>query len=189
MLPVLTRLLVLWLLTEGPLHGYAVRRALADPGLGFWFRVEDASIYSVLRTLVRRGLARVAGSERRGRRPERTRFEVTAAGRTHYRALLREALRVPRPAADPLLVALAAEGDLDEAEVVRLLGERTAALRARRARLATLARAAPSRALVERERALLGTEIRWLERETRSRRRAANGRKDRCRRPRPRRSS
>ena len=51
----LTRLLVLWLLSEQPLHGYRIKKILDDDGLRFWFPVEYTSIYAVLRSLVRGG--------------------------------------------------------------------------------------------------------------------------------------
>ena len=47
----MARLLVLWLLAEGPLHGYRIQKILGDPGLAFWFRVEDASIFTRLRSM------------------------------------------------------------------------------------------------------------------------------------------
>jgi DNA-binding PadR family transcriptional regulator len=164
-----TRLLVLWLLAEGPLHGYRVRKVLADGGLRFWFPVEAASVYAVLRTLVRKGWARVAGTERAGARPARTVYAITPAGRAGYRALLRRALGSLRSPDDPVHVALAAEGDLEEAEVRALLRARAAALEERLRALVLLQRAAPSAAMVERERSLARAELRWVRRELRKR--------------------
>ena len=57
----LIRLLVLWLLSEQPLHGYRIKRALDDEGLAFWFPVEFASIYSLLRTLVKQIVSDLGG--------------------------------------------------------------------------------------------------------------------------------
>ena len=52
----LTRLLILWLLSERPLHGYKIKRALDEPGLRFWFPIEYAAIYSLLGTAQLNGL-------------------------------------------------------------------------------------------------------------------------------------
>ena len=59
----MTRLLILWLLAERPMHGYRIAKILSAPALAYWFHVEDASIYSMLRTLVKTGLARIEPEE------------------------------------------------------------------------------------------------------------------------------
>ena len=60
----LTRLLVLWLLSEGRLHGYQIKKILDDDTLRFWFPDEFGSIYSVLRTLERHGYVTPVAVER-----------------------------------------------------------------------------------------------------------------------------
>jgi len=159
----LTRLLILWLLSESRLHGYRIKKILDDETLRFWFPVEYGSIYSVLRTLERRGYVKALAVEREGQRPARTRFEITSEGREHLRDLLRQAwLELPNPA-EPFQLALAARSELQEEEVERLLAERRDALRARLAHLDELARSAPAPELAERQRALTLTELQWVE--------------------------
>jgi DNA-binding PadR family transcriptional regulator len=157
---VLTRILVLWLLSEGPLHGYRIRRILSDDAMGFWFAVEDASIYSMLRSLVREGNAREAEAEREGKRSRRV-YAITREGRAHLRELLRRAVRVPALGGDLLDAALAARAELDEEELPALLAARAEALRERLARLDALRRGAPDAAMVGRARARLRAELRW----------------------------
>jgi DNA-binding PadR family transcriptional regulator len=157
---VLTRLLVLWLLSEGPLHGYRIRRVLRDDSMGFWFAVEDASIYSMLRTLVREGRAREAEEEREGKRSRRL-YAITREGRAHLRDLVRRAIREPATGGDLLDAALAARSEIDEAEVPALLEARLAALRERLARLERVAAGAPDAAMGERARLRLRAEVRW----------------------------
>ena len=53
--------------------------------------MERGSVYAVLRTLVKEAHVREERTEREGRRPERTVFAITPAGRRHYRELLRRA--------------------------------------------------------------------------------------------------
>ena len=48
----MARLLVLWILSERASYGYEIKKALTDQGMAFWFGLEDASVYQVLRTLV-----------------------------------------------------------------------------------------------------------------------------------------
>jgi DNA-binding PadR family transcriptional regulator len=90
---VLTRLLVLWLLSEQSHHGYRIKKILDDEGLRFWFPVEYGSIYAVLRSLVRGGYVETVAVEREGQRPERTRYAITREGRQHLAELLERAWR------------------------------------------------------------------------------------------------
>jgi DNA-binding PadR family transcriptional regulator len=157
----LTRLLILWLLSEAPLHGYRIKKILDDEGLRFWFPIELGSIYAVLRSLVSGGYVTVVAVEREGQRPERTRYAVTREGREHLRELLARAWReLPSPA-DPFQLALAARSELSEAEVEELLLERVAALEERISQLDRLARSAPALAMVERQLAVTTAELDW----------------------------
>jgi DNA-binding PadR family transcriptional regulator len=160
---VLTRLLILWLLSEAPGHGYRIKKILADEGLRFWFPVEAGSIYAVLRSLVKGGFVSIAAVEREGQRPERTRYAITREGRDHLAELLAQAWRELASPADPFQLALAARSELNEAEVARLLSERIDALRSRLATLDRLARSAPDPAMVQRQRALTEAELEWAE--------------------------
>lgn len=159
----LTRLLILWLLSEGSLHGYRIKKILDDETLRFWFPVEYGSIYAVLRTLERHGYVRALAVEREGQRPARTRYEITREGREHLRDLLRTAWReLPSPA-EPFQLALAARSELPEEEVEQLLAERQEALRERLAHLDKLARSAPAPEMAARQRAFTLTELDWVE--------------------------
>ena len=161
----MTRLLILWLLAERPLHGYRIQKILGDPGLAFWFRIEDASIYSMLRSLVKGGFARVQGEEQAGQGPSRTVYRVTPAGRKELRRLLDSAWQTLEPSRELFCAGLAAADELEAEEIRYLLAERAAALQERRTRLDSVARSAPSGLLARREAALLDAEIAWLEKE------------------------
>jgi DNA-binding PadR family transcriptional regulator len=161
---VLTRLLVLWLLSEQSLHGYRIKKILDDEALRFWFPVEYASVYAVLRTLVRAGYVEAVAVEKEGRRPERTRYAITREGRRHLSELLERAWRELPSAGDPISLALAARSDLeDESRVPELLAGRRDALRDRLAQLDELARSAPAPEMVDRRRALTQAELEWTE--------------------------
>jgi DNA-binding PadR family transcriptional regulator len=158
----LSRLLVLWLLSEGPLHGYEIKRTLGDPGLRFWFAIEFGSIYSVLRFLKAKGYAKRIAVERDGRRPERTRYAITRRGRQYFADLLREAWRRPARTTQPIDVALAALPELAPDDVRTLAEERQATLVDRLRYLDRIHRSAPSPELVERARVLTAAELQWL---------------------------
>ena len=160
----LTRLLVLWLLSEQPLHGYRIKKILDDEALRFWFPVEYASIYSILRSLVRGGYVESVAVEREGQRPERTRYAITPQGRRHLAELLERAWCELPPVGDVTALALAARSDLeDERRVPELLSERRDALRERLERLEAQARSAPAAEMVDRRRALTEADLEWTE--------------------------
>ena len=159
----LIRLLVLWLLSEQPLHGYRIKRALDDEGLSFWFPVEFASIYSVLRTLVKNGHAEELGLEQEGARPERMLYRISREGRAHYRELLRRAWSEPESPAERVQVALAALPDLPAPQLHAALHARKQALVERLAQCDALQRAAPQPAMVQRTKALTRADLQWLE--------------------------
>lgn len=160
----MARLLVLWLLNERSMHGYEIKKSLSDDGVRFWFGLEDASIYSVLRTLSKNGFAEAAEPERRGNRPARTRYAITAAGRQHYRWLLAKALSTPTLPLGPIDVALAARGDLDPSVVGENLAARAKALHELLEQIDRARPAAPNPAIVDRNRSIVEAEQAWLER-------------------------
>jgi DNA-binding PadR family transcriptional regulator len=159
----LTRMLVLWLLSETSHHGYRIKKILEEETLRFWFPLEYGSIYAVLRSLVRGGFVQAVAVEREGQRPERTTYAITDAGRRHLEELLRRAWRELRSPAEPIQLALAARPELEEEEVHALLGERAEALRIRLGLLDELARSAPAPEMVDRQRALTKAELKWAE--------------------------
>ena len=61
----MARLLVLWLLSERSSYGYEIKKALGGQGTALWFRLDDASIYSALRTLTKHGQLNVTIGEER----------------------------------------------------------------------------------------------------------------------------
>lgn len=157
------RLLILWLLSEGPLHGYGLKRAITAGGMAFWFPIEDASIYSALRTLLKRGHVRVSSEEREGNRPERTSYAITREGRAEYARLLEGALASLDPPASALSASLCAGHEFKEGAFERGIEARAQALRARLADLRAQRRAAPTPELFERERMLAQAELKWCE--------------------------
>ncbi|MPZ99553.1 MAG: PadR family transcriptional regulator [Dehalococcoidia bacterium] len=73
---------LLGLLSEQPSHGYVLQQAFSESAdLGAVIRVEAPTLYAALKELAARGL--IAGHEvKRGSRPARTVFELTADGST-----------------------------------------------------------------------------------------------------------
>lgn len=163
-----TRLLILWLLAEGPHHGYSLKAILTDPGFAPWFALEDASIYAMLRSLVKQGLAEVTGEERVGNRPARTRYRITPEGRWTLAGELPVAMAAAAQRPEPVHAALAAADEFEPCGLRTGLAARREALVERRRYIRERAPAAPSQLLARRELALLAAELAWLEVEIRS---------------------
>ena len=158
----MTRLLVLWLLNERSSYGYEIKKALSDDDIAFWFALDDASIYSALRTLTKHGHAVEVGVEQDGHRPKRTRYAITPAGRQQYRQLLLDALSTPVLPVAAIDVALAARGDLDPTEVGQALAKRAKTLNEMAAGIEAARPGTPSPEIARRNLALVESELDWL---------------------------
>jgi DNA-binding PadR family transcriptional regulator len=157
-----TRLLILWLLAEQPQYGYRIKAILTDSGFAPWFALEDASIYAMLRSLTKQGLAGIAGEEQSGSRPARTFYKITPAGRTALAEGLTEAFAIVHPRPEPIHAALAASDELEPVTIGNALVARQNALTARLLNIRSQAPASPSQSLLRREIALLEAELDWL---------------------------
>jgi DNA-binding PadR family transcriptional regulator len=127
----LTRLMALGTLARyGPQHGHQIRRLADVTNVGEWGGVSVGALYRELRAMEREGLVEALRTEKVGRRPERTVYQITADGQLELTTLREQAIRPLAAAPDPLGVALtfAAEG-MDRQELRRKL-------RARRNKLA-----------------------------------------------------
>jgi DNA-binding PadR family transcriptional regulator len=119
---------VLWLLWEGPLHPYEMLRLLRERRKDRVLDLRRGSIYNTIGQLERAGLIESAGTGRDGRRPERTVYRLTEAGREAAATTLREGLAVPVAQPSRFLAAVSALSRLTPEEVLRALRARAAAL-------------------------------------------------------------
>ncbi|HEX2785200.1 MAG TPA: PadR family transcriptional regulator [Ilumatobacteraceae bacterium] len=74
-------LAVLVCLEERPMHPYEISQTLKSRAKDVSIRLNFGSLYSVVAGLLKRGLVSDRETTRDGRRPERTVYEITAAGR------------------------------------------------------------------------------------------------------------
>jgi DNA-binding PadR family transcriptional regulator len=158
----MTRLLILWLLSETPLHGYRIKRILEDEAYGFWFSVEFTSIYSALRTLVKLEYVEETGLEQDGARPERMGYRITRAGRAHLRELIAKTWDATPLLGDPFSMAIAGRAEMPSGSLDTLKANRIEALEARIAECKALRRAALDEAMVDRALAIMNAELKWL---------------------------
>lgn len=115
---------ILGLLVEGPAHPYQVFQTLELRQDTRLVRVNAGAVYHGMERLERDGLVAKVGTQREGRRPERTTYALTEAGRTaldqHARAFLVDDL----PAFPLFLVGLAEAHNLPADVVAAALRER-----------------------------------------------------------------
>jgi DNA-binding PadR family transcriptional regulator len=90
-------LAVLGLLEDGPLHPYGMQQLIRQWGKDQVINVgQRASLYKVINRLGEADLIKVSGTTRDHQYPERTSYELTAAGRAASRQWMAEILSTPR---------------------------------------------------------------------------------------------
>lgn len=141
----LLALALLGLLAPGQsMHPYQMASLLRRTGKERDFDIKWGSLYTVVANLEKHGFIEATGSDRAGRRPERTSYAITADGRAELTDWLRELVAEPEPENRRLSAALSVAGVLGPDEVTRLLRERLRALDADiAAKRAVLAESAP----------------------------------------------
>ena len=117
---------VLALLVERPMHPYEMFQTLLQRGEERLLKVRPGSLYHTVDRLEHVGLVHAAGTEREGNRPERTTYEITAAGRGALFDRIAEILGTPDREYPLFPVALAEAHNLPADDVVALLRKRIA---------------------------------------------------------------
>jgi len=162
-------LAVMALLFERPMHPYEMVSTMRERGKHESVRLRYSSLYSVVEALQREALVEPIETRREGRRPERTVYGITDAGRTEFLAWLRELLREPVKEFTQFAAGLSFVAALPPAEALGLLGERVGRLEAEigemRSRLEDATEAGvPRLFLVEAEHELVlrEAELQWV---------------------------
>ena len=130
-------LMVLVLLAEAPMHPYEMQRLMQWRGKDDVVRVQRGSLYPAVERLMRAGLIEPLETERAGRRPERTVYQLTEEGRDTASSWLATMLRTVKnefpdfPAALSFIPVMSVD-DARDSLLARLLvlGKEIAAMRA-----------------------------------------------------------
>jgi DNA-binding PadR family transcriptional regulator len=104
---------VLNLLNERPMHPYEMRSLMRERGHDRAFRIRESSVYDTVGRLADRGFIEPVEVNREGRRPERTVYAITEAGRDELVVWLTELTSEPEaeyPAFAAPLMFIAALG-------------------------------------------------------------------------------
>ncbi|MEV4515902.1 helix-turn-helix transcriptional regulator [Dactylosporangium sp. NPDC049525] len=155
-------------LVERPMHPYEMATELRGRGKEQDLKIQWGSLYTVVQNLEKHGFIEVAETTREGRRPERTVYQLTQAGREEAADWLREIVGVPEREYPRLKTALSVIGVLPPDEVIDLVERRIAVLERQlaeeRADLAKFQATVPRLFLVEVEYsiAIEQAEVDWL---------------------------
>ena len=164
----LLALAVLATLVERPMHPYEVAYLLRERGKDESIKIQWGSLYTVVQNLEKHAFVQAAGTARSGRRPERTVYAITRAGRDELDDWLRELVGEPEPEFTAFEAALSVVGILPPDEVIALLGKRADTIEANvaehRTRLREVMKAVPRLLLIEIEYklAIAEAEARWV---------------------------
>jgi len=125
----LLALALLAVLAPGPpMHPYQMVNVLRRTGKERDMPIKWGSLYTVVQNLEKHGLIAAEGSNREGRRPERTVYAITDAGREELRDWVRELVSAPEPEFPRFAAALSVVGVLPPDEATDLLRARVRAL-------------------------------------------------------------
>ncbi len=111
-----------------PMYPYEMAQTLRRRGKDKSTKINWGSFYTVVQNLEKYGYVRAVGTEREGRQPERTMYEITDEGLAELKDWLRELLSVPEEEPTRFVAALADWTVLGPDEVVSLLTTRLSAL-------------------------------------------------------------
>ena len=160
---------VLSLLLEGPMHPYEMKLRMKDRGHDQVIRLRGGSLYDTVDRLHQLGLIQPGETEREGRRPERTVYAITDAGRDELRSWVRQLLAEPVHEYPVFTAALAFILTLDKDEAVGLLRRRIMAVEGEIAALdsvlhSMVAQGLPRIVLIEGEytQAVRRAEVEWI---------------------------
>jgi DNA-binding PadR family transcriptional regulator len=124
----LLALAVLALLAERPTHPYEMDFLMRTRGLEQSIKLNRGSLYTVVETLERDGLIVPQETQREGRRPERTVYALTEAGRAKFGGWHRELMRTPATEYTQFAAALCFIAHFSPTETIALLEQRARSL-------------------------------------------------------------
>jgi DNA-binding PadR family transcriptional regulator len=159
---------VLALLREAPMHPYQMQSLLRSRHKDEILALKRGSLYHAIGRLVRDALIAARSTQREGRRPERTTYGITAAGRKEFARVLRQIIAVPRRESSEFMAAMSFLVHLKPAEALPRLEERARFLAEeiahRSAGIAAASRHVLRINLVESEYliAMLKAELAWV---------------------------
>jgi DNA-binding PadR family transcriptional regulator len=121
-------LTILALLHEQPMHPYEIAFTMRQRFMEETIKLNYGALYATVETLQRAGWITPVESSREGRRPERTVYALTDAGREQFLVRLRDLLRRPTKEYSQFEAGLSFLDHLSRPEAAALLRERVGEL-------------------------------------------------------------
>jgi DNA-binding PadR family transcriptional regulator len=115
---------VLALLNENPMHAYEMYQLLLKRRNDRLVKVRPGSLYHTVERLAGQEYVRATGTERAGNRPERTTYEITAAGQQALKERVRSGIESYVNEYPLFPVVLSEAHNLDVDDVIDRLGRR-----------------------------------------------------------------
>jgi len=125
----LLALAVLSCLTEKPMHPYEISQTLRHRGKDQSIKLNHGALYGVVESLAKAGFIEAQVTVRDGKRPERTIYAITDAGRFEHDDWLAELVSTPVRQYHSLEAALALLAGLSPDQAAQLLSERVIRLK------------------------------------------------------------
>jgi DNA-binding PadR family transcriptional regulator len=122
--PGIWEIAVLALLREAPMHPYRMQSLLRERHKDEILALKKGSLYHAIGRLVRAELILAKDTSRNGRRPERTTYAITPAGRRELIRALRQIVAVPQREPPEFMAAMSFLVHLTPAEAIPRLEER-----------------------------------------------------------------
>ena len=166
----LLALAVLSSLSEKPMHPYEISQTLRQRGKDQSIKLNYGALYGVVESLAKAGFIEAQETVREGRRPERTVYAITEAGRDEHEEWLAELVSTPVREYHSLEAALALLAGLSPDHALRLLGTRAVLLKGELGKVDATLKATedmglPQIFVIEEEfrRAMLKAELAFVE--------------------------
>ena len=118
------------LLHEGPRHPYDMSQTMQERETWRLLKITVGSLYHAIDWLAANGLIEAVETSREGRRPERTTYRLTQAGRDAYTLRVRDIVAHPATEYPLYALAIALLHTLDRADALAQLRKRAIALEA-----------------------------------------------------------
>ena len=115
---------VLAFLREAPMHPYQMQSLLRLRHKDEILALKRGSLYHAIGRLAKAGLITAKSTGRNGRRPERTTYAITVAGRKEFTRVLRNIIAVPRRESSEFMAAMSFLVHLTPAGALPRLEER-----------------------------------------------------------------
>ena len=125
----LLALAVLSCVSERPMHPYEISTTLRTRGKEQSIKLNYGSLYSVVESLAKHGLIEAQETVREGRRPERTIYAITEAGRAEFEDWLAELVSTPAREYPSFEAGLSLLAGLSPDQAARMLDERASRLK------------------------------------------------------------